>query len=94
MGTTFSNPQALAERGEKIYQAKFKKDFEAKYDGQFVVIDVKSEAAYVGKTPEAAYEAATKAAPNGLFHLIKVGSAGAFRVSYTSHGNVDWVFRV
>jgi hypothetical protein len=91
---TFSNPRALAELGEKIYQNKFKKDFEAKYDGQFVVIDVKSESAYVGKTPEDAYEAATKVDPNGLFHLVKVGSAGAFRVSYTTHGDMDWIFRV
>jgi hypothetical protein len=94
MSTTFSNPQALAELGEKIYRDKYKADYEANHDGQFVVIDVKTGAAYLGPTPEAAYEAATKAAANGLFHLIKVGSAGAFRVSYTSNANMDWIFRV
>jgi hypothetical protein len=87
------NPRAVAERGERIYQEKFRKDFEANYLGKFVVIDVLTEMAYLGDTPEAAYESARKDAPRGIFHLLKVGELGAFRVSYSSHADLDWLFR-
>jgi hypothetical protein len=87
------NPKAVAEQGERLYQEKFRKDFEAKYLGKFVVIDVVTEKPYVGDTPESAYELAREDAPKGIFHLLKVGQPGAFRVSYSSHGDMDWLFR-
>lgn len=87
------NPKAIAEAGEDIYRRKYKTEWESKYLGDFVVIDVAGEQAFRGETPEAAYEAARKRSAKGPFHLIKIGEAGAFRVSYCSDGDLDRLFR-
>ena len=88
-----SNPKAVAERGEEIYTQKYKGAFESEHPGKFVAIDVMSEKAYIGDSPVEALEAARKDAPKGLFHLVRVGSRGAFRVSYTNNAAVDWIFK-
>ncbi len=88
-----SNPKAVAELGERIYNEDYRADFEAEHPGKFVAIDIQSKQAYVGETAEQALDAARLAAPKGVFHLIKVGSTGAFRVSYTSNGHLDWLLR-
>lgn len=88
-----STPQAIAEKGENIYKTKFQKEYEQKYPGKFVVIDITSEEALVADSPEKAIEAAQSKNPGGLFHLIKIGSSGVYRVGYTSGTPRDWVFR-
>lgn len=90
---SLSNPKAIAEAGEKIYREKYQAEFEEKYRGQFVAIDVLTGEAYRGDLPEEALEKGRKASPKRLFHLIRVGSAGAFRVSYSSNAIHDWIFR-
>jgi hypothetical protein len=88
-----SNPAALAEAGEKIYNEKYRAQYEAEHAGKFVAINVRTGHATIGGTPENALEEAKKIDPSGIFHLIKVGSAGAFRVSYTQHADNDWLYR-
>lgn len=90
---SLSDPKAIAETGEKIYREKYLAEFEEKYRGQFVAMDVLSGEAYRGDFPEEAVENGRKAAPHGLFHLIRVGSPAAFRVSYSSNAIRDWFFR-
>ena len=86
-------PLDAAARGEEVYRRLFKTEYEAKYSGQFVAIDVKTERAFRDTTPEGALQKAQAAIPGGMFHLIRVGSPGVFRVGYTSDGNRgDWVF--
>jgi len=87
-----TNPKALAGRGEHIYQEKYKGRYESEYSGKFVAIDVRTEKAYIADSAVEALEAARKDSPRGLFHLIKVGAAGAFRVSYTNrNASLDWL---
>lgn len=86
------NPKLTAELGEKIYQEKYQKEYEEKYPGMFVVIDVTTSTAYLGDSPEIAFQSARKEA-RGPFHLIKVGASGAFHVSYTAHATLDWIFQ-
>lgn len=93
MDRVLSHPKAIAELGEKIYHERYRAAFEAVHMGQFVVIDVTTGEAYLGPTAETAYESARRAAPRGLFHLVRVGEPGAFRVSYSSDAHLDWVFR-
>lgn len=88
-----SNPREAAERGEKIYNDKYKSAFEAEHYGKYVAIDINAEEAYVADSPEDAITSARKSRPQGVFHLVKVGSTGAFRVSYTSNANMDWLFQ-
>ncbi len=84
------DPQEVAEKGEAIYAEKFRESYEAKKAGQFVAIDVLTEKAYVAAQPEEALDLARRKAPDGIFHLIKIGSEGAFRVSYTANAGSDW----
>lgn len=87
------DPKEIARRGEEIYQTKYKNTYEAQYPGKFVAIDIETEKSYIGDSPLGVLEEARRGSPLGLFHLIKVGSAGAFRVSYTSNAATDWIFR-
>ncbi len=88
-----SNPQAIAEAGEAIYKERYRTQYEAEHPGKFVAIDVKTGHATLGDTPEQALAEARKNHASGVFHLIKVGSAGAFRVSYSLHAANDWLDR-
>ena len=93
MKPQLSNPTAIAEAGERIYRDQYKEQYERDYPGKFVAIDVASGKAYVADTPEGVLEQARADSADGIFHLIQVGQPGAFRVSYTNHSNVDWIFR-
>ena len=93
MSPNLSDPKVIAELGEKIYADHYRAEYEAKYRGQFVVIDVNTGKAYRGQSPEEAYAVAKQDAPHGIFHLIKAGEPGAYRVSYSSNARMDWVFR-
>jgi hypothetical protein len=88
-----SNPKAIAETGEKIYNERYRAQYEAEHVGEFVAINIASGHATLGKTAEESLRKAKESDPLGLLHLIRVGSAGAFRVSYVSHANNDWVYR-
>ena len=88
----FTNPNEIAEVGEKIYEAKYQADYEESRLGQFVVIDVKTEKSYVAPQPEEALEKAKSDSSDGLFHLIRIGATGAFRVSYSSSENDSWLY--
>lgn len=75
------NPDELAAAGERLYSKKFQKKYEKEFPGKFVAIDVNAGEAYIGDTSLMALELARQAAPEGLFHLIRVGSPSAFHVS-------------
>ena len=92
MPDQISNPKQIAEKGEEIYK-RYQAAYEKEHPGKFVAIDVKSEKLYVGDTAVEALEKARADSPVGLFHLVRVGAAGAFRVSYTSNDSVDCLFR-
>jgi len=71
---------------------KYKEQFESDHPGKFVVVDIVGGKAYPGDTPEDALENGRKAAPNGIFHLIRVGSPGAFKISRVGHANASRSF--
>ncbi len=76
-----SSMQRIADLGEKIYADKYKETLEKEHDGQFAAIDVLSGNVYVGEFPELAIEKAQTESPTGVFHLIRIGSPGAFKSS-------------
>lgn len=87
-----TNPQVLAELGEKIYRDRYQREYEQQHLGKFVAIDVETQEAYIGDSPEEAFDIARREAPTGLFHLIRVGYPGVYRVSHAI-ANPDWIFR-
>ena len=87
---SLTNPGKIADAAEKIYDERYRKDLEERHSGQFVVIDVKSGEAYRGEFAEDALTVARERAPHGVFHLIRIGSPGAFRVSYVGQQTASW----
>jgi hypothetical protein len=77
----FFNPNTIANAGEEIYK-KLRADLEASHRGEFVAIGIDTKKFYLGANPEEALQTARAAEPNGVFHLIRVGFPGAFRISH------------
>src|SRR4051794_27978659 len=76
------SPEKIAEAGERIYEERYKSQLESDRHGHFIAVDVTSGKGYVADFPEQALQEARAAAPNGIFHLIRIGARGAFRVSF------------
>jgi hypothetical protein len=87
---SLTDPVEIAKAAEEIYTNKHKKELEKSSSGEFAVIDVRSGKAYVGKFAEDALGDAREKAPNGVFHLIRIGSTGAFRVGYVGQQKAGW----
>jgi len=83
-------PDKIVEEGERLYTERHKAKLEQTNLGHFVAINVLTGEAYVGEFPELALELARKEAPHGVFHLIRIGSPGAFRVSFSSPQHGFW----
>jgi hypothetical protein len=75
------NPRVIAERGTKIYEQKYRTDYERESRGRYAAIDIDSECAYVANYPEEALAVAKAAAPHGTFYLVHIGSPAAFKIS-------------
>ena len=85
MKLTSSNFDEIARLGEKIHQERYKERYEREHPEEFVAIDVNTESAYLGETPEDALEKAMSAAPDGVSHLVQIGFSGAYLVASTYH---------
>ncbi len=75
------SPEEIAGKGKKIYQALYQKEYEERYLGQFVAIDVDSGKAFVDRSPEKAVQKAQGVVGGGFIHLIKIGSPAVYHVS-------------
>ena len=75
------SPQQIAEKGEALYKEKYQAELEKSHLGQYVAIDVESGACFVGESPENVLTKAQESRQGGLFHLMKIGSAGVYHVS-------------
>ncbi|MFH0792134.1 MAG: hypothetical protein V1905_02905 [bacterium] len=87
------SPEIISERGEKIYQEKLKDILEKDHKEEFVAIEVETEKYFLGKSPEEALEVAKKEFPNRIFHLIRIGYSGIYKVSWSvGNKNYGWIF--
>lgn len=68
----------IAERGEQIYRQQYQTEFEQRYNGKFVVVNIGTGDASVSDTSHDAVHAAMKKESTGPFHLMRVGSEAAF----------------
>ena len=87
---SLTDPGKIAATAEIIYKERYREAYEKDHSGQFVAIDVQDGAAYLGEFPEDALQQARERAPHGVFHLIRIGSPGAFRVSYVGEQSACW----
>ena len=76
----YPDPQEIADIGRMIYANRYQTEFEIRYPGQIVAIDISSERAFVASSVEEAVERGHGANPTGLFHVIKVGAPAVYRM--------------
>ena len=74
-----NSPEKIADAGEEIYIRLYKDELERSHPAQFVAIDVTTEQRYTADDSAEALREARKAAPSGVFHLIRIGSPTAFQ---------------
>ncbi|MEW6052140.1 MAG: hypothetical protein AB1644_13890 [Candidatus Zixiibacteriota bacterium] len=78
----------LTEKGQEIYNRRYKAELEKSHYGEYVAIDVATEEFYLGASPEQAATNAAKANPGGFVHLIRIGYSGVYRMgSLLSNAN-------
>ena len=75
------NPDEIVKRGEEIYEEKLKASLEPSNNGKFVAIEVISGDYFVGDTIIEALEKGRTAYPDKLFHTIKIGFKGIYKMS-------------
>ena len=82
MGSGLNNAlaQALAEAAERIYDERYRIEFEREHHGKFVAIDPETGMAYVGDSDTEALQKARSEAPDHLCYLIRVGFAAAYQM--------------
>jgi hypothetical protein len=85
-----TSPEKIADAGEAIYEERYKRRLEPDRRGHFIAVDVTSGEGYVADYPEQALQDARKAAPYGIFHLIRIGAPGTFRVSFGLNRHDFW----
>jgi hypothetical protein len=90
---SISRPREMAEKGKEIYARKYQAEYEQKYFGKFLVIDLKSEKAYLGDSDIAAYKAAVLEAPDSLFYTLRIGFRAAHKMSgHAPAYRNDWFY--
>jgi hypothetical protein len=67
----------IGEAGERIYRERYQAEFEARYRGKLVAIDIFTERAFIASTMSEAGEQARAARPGTLVHYIRVGFPAA-----------------
>lgn len=70
--------QEITEKGERIYNEQLKTELEPGNIGKYVVIEVLTGKYFVAETADEAVTLGRKELPEGIFHLIKIGSSSAF----------------
>jgi hypothetical protein len=84
-------PKQVAQKGEQIYQEKLKPILEPKENGKFVTIEVNSGEYFLGDSLLEALQQARQKYPDRLFHTIKVGAEGVFKMgTYGKHLSYGW----
>ena len=57
VGEMAFNPREIAKAGRRVYE-RHRQDFERRYQGKYVLIDIRSEKVFVAESPEEAYRRA------------------------------------
>lgn len=77
-------PEQVAERGQRLYEEKLKANLEPTEKGQFVAIEVESGEYFIADTLLEVLQMAKEKHPTKLFHTIRIGYGGVFKMgSYT-----------
>lgn len=83
--------QQIVKAGERIYDQKYKTQYEAKFPDHYAVIDIDTEEAIVGEYAEDAVINAGKRFGSHRQHLIRIGSSSAVQLgSFFPDASLAW----
>lgn len=74
----FSTPEEIAEEGRRIFESRYREEYERDHSGKYVAVDVMDGSIVAGLS---AFETLTEAKsrnPEHLFHLMRIGHPAAF----------------
>jgi hypothetical protein len=75
----FADAAKMAAAGDRIYDERWRRQYEPTRNGEFVAIGITTGEAFLGKAAVEALEHARAANHDSFFHLIRVGSDSAYR---------------
>lgn len=85
--------QQIEKKGQEIYDTKLRNQLEPYENGKYVVIDIETEDHFVADSLDEALTSARQKYPNHLFHTVKIGSPGVYKVSgLTANENNRWLY--
>ena len=82
----------VAKAGRRVYE-RHRLDFERRYQGRYVLIDIRTERVFMGDSPEAAYRQAALEQTEGPFYIVRVGDRAAFRSRHLTNGGAARIAR-
>ena len=72
----------IADTAEEIYAERYREEYERTYPEQFVVLDIRDGSTYVGPSSVDALQLAKDRAPEGVFHMIRIGFSSVCRMTH------------
>ncbi len=85
-----TDPEQIANEGERIYDKNLRERLDASYKGQYVAIDVLTGKHYLGEYAEVALMNAREDASFGVFYLIKIGGSTLLGARYIEQKQPSW----
>lgn len=73
-------------QGRKLYEQRIRALVEARFGGQFLVIDIDSGDYEVDFKEMSALERARTKHPEGIFYLMRIGASAAYRIGAAQPG--------
>lgn len=83
------SPDEIAREAERIYD-ELDNEITAGHEGEFMVVSVRTGKVYVSPSSAEAFRLGRAAEPNGLFHLLRIGAASAFKGRFTARHDDRW----
>ena len=76
------HPEEIIRIATDIYNEKYRVDCERSHMDHFVAVDVTTGEAYIGEFSGDVMDEADKKSPEGVFHIIRIGSEATYEAGY------------
>ena len=67
-------------------------EYEPEHNGEYLAINIKTFLGTLSHSPEGAIMKAMERDPHGLYHLVRIGYTGAFKINHAKSKATSWVF--
>lgn len=82
MPDTHSTPEEIAERGEALYEERFRLLVEAAHGGQFLILDIATGEYEIAPDDLTATKRLLRRCPQAVVYGLRIGASTAYRVGH------------